>query len=75
MKTEETIMERKQRDNKKGDFEQIKAELIKDVVSYVKSGGTVEYKRHVQELFWKYRKEGLDSKEAWEKAKRFLSQG
>lgn len=52
---------------------QIRKQVLKDVVSYVKSGESVEYKKQIHELFWKYRKEGLDPKEAWEKAKRGLS--
>lgn len=74
MKTEEIVIKRKQRDDKKSDSEQIKTELMKDVVSYVKSGETIEYKGQLQELYWKYRKKGLKPKEAWEKAKRVLSQ-
>lgn len=50
MKTEEVITKRKQGGNKKSDLEQRKKELLKDVVSYVKSEESVEYKRQVQKL-------------------------
>jgi len=32
---------------------------MRDLVPYVKSGETLEYKQHLQDLFWKYRQEGL----------------
>ena len=69
MQVEEIVIKRKQDDKKKSDSEQKKAELLRDLVSYVKSEESVDYKRQVQELYWKYRKKGFKPKEAWEKAK------
>ncbi len=73
MKTEEVGLKRKQRNNKKSDSDQKKAELMKDLVSYVKSGDTIEYKGQLQKLYWKHRKKGLKSQEAWEQAKRDIA--
>jgi len=73
MQVEEIVIKRKQDDKKKSDSEQKKAELIKDLVSYVKSGETIEYKGQLQKLYWKHRKKGIKSKEAWEQAKRDIA--
>lgn len=74
MKVEEVVItKRKQEDKKKNDSDQKKAELMRDIVSYVKSGGSIEYKGQLQKLYWKHRKKGLKSKEAWEQAKRDIS--
>ncbi|UCD14336.1 MAG: hypothetical protein JSW60_02675 [Thermoplasmatales archaeon] len=48
-------------------------EWIKDVAFYVKSGKADTYKEQLRELFLEYTREGLDAKEAWEKAKRVLA--
>ena len=48
---------------------QIKAELMKDIVSYIKTRDAVENKGRVQELFLRCRKIGIDPKTAWERAK------
>ncbi len=74
MKAEEAVItKRKQEDKKKSDSEQKKAELVRDLVSYVKSGDTIEYKGQLQKLYWEHRKKGLKSKEAWEQAKRDIA--
>ena len=73
MQVEEIVIKRKQRNNKKSDSDQKKAELIKDLVSYVKSGDTIEYKGQLQKLYWKHRKKGLKSQEAWKQAKRDIA--
>ena len=73
MKTDEVITKRKQRNNKKSDLEQRKKKLIEDVVSDVKSGETIEYKGQLEKLYWKHRKKGLKSQEAWKQAKKDIA--
>lgn len=55
------------------DRKKIKNEVMNDIMSFAGSGGSLDRKRQAQELFWKYRKEGLDPKESWKKAKKILS--
>jgi len=62
LKVEEIIIRRRKPNEK--NLEQVK----KEVITFVKSAVPVEYKKEVQELYWKYRKKGLRPKEAWKKA-------
>jgi hypothetical protein len=40
--------------------------------NYIKNGKTEGYKNELQELFLEYKRGGMKSKEAWEKAKTVL---
>ncbi len=50
----------------------IESELMKDIISYVKTRNTVENKERVQELFLRCRKIGMAPKTAWERAKEII---
>lgn len=66
-------MEKKVLQGKKGDD----PEWVRDIACYFfthrKKEKTDGYNAEVRELFFEYRRDGLKSKDAWEKAKRVVS--
>jgi len=66
-------MEKKVLQGKKGDD----PEWVRDIACYFfadrKKEKTDGYNAEVRELFFEYRRDGLNSKDAWEKAKRVVS--
>ena len=66
-------MEKKVLKGKKGDD----PEWVRNIACYFftdrKKGKTDGYDAEVRELFFEYKRDGLKSKDAWEKAKRVVS--